>query len=344
MKKINRRNFIKGAAILSGAVLYEATALKKASAEVTNPNLNEIPALPWPYKEIDPEYVRKLGHLGYYNEECGGGAFWAIMTALKEKVGFPFTTIPLPTVQDFIDNVKLPKKQKKHFQVPMQYGVGGVANFGSLCGAPNGAAAAITYIVPFEEAKKIIPRLLRYYETANFPTDQSNIYASNHKFLVPKYKSDKVLPQSPSESVLCHVSVGKWCEHSGYASGSKERSERCGRLTGDIAAMAIEMVNAYYKGKLEEIYPMKLSHETTGCRSCHSKGKAYETGQFTRGFMECKSCHGDDMTPHKKGNKLKTAFGTGIEKWAGAAAVGTVAGIGAHSIGKRINKEDKNED
>ncbi|MGE4318492.1 MAG: twin-arginine translocation signal domain-containing protein [Deferribacterales bacterium] len=343
MKSLNRRDFIKGAAVLSGAAICGAGTVKQAMAEETAPQTQvEAPPFPWGYQELDPEYVRKLGHLGYYLEECGGGAFWAIMTALKEKIGYPYTLMPLPSKEQFVEHLTNPV-EGKHFQVPMQYGVGGVANFGSLCGAPNGSASAVTFAMPFSDVLEIVPRLMRYYETEAFPTDKSNKYAAGHEFLVPKYKSDKALLQSPSDSVLCHVSVGKWCEKSGYASGSKERSERCARVTGDVAAMAVTLMNAKLRGDLDTVFPMQLSHDTAGCRNCHSKGEKYESGQFTRGFMECGSCHDDKMAPHKGHNKLKTAYGADVGTWAGAAVVGTIAGIGAHAVNKRVGK-GKNDD
>jgi len=114
-------------------------------------------------------------------------------------------------------------------------------------------------------------------------------------------KSKKSLPQSISHSVLCHVSVGRWCAVSGYASGSPERSERCARLTGDVAAMTAKLLNAYfYEGGVraaESVAKVRLSATTASCRVCHFKGKDYEAGQFTRGYLECEACH-RDMTPH----------------------------------------------
>lgn len=342
MKDLQRRNFIKGAAVLSGAAICGVATAKRAQAAEPLSGDFVPPPMPWGYQELDPEYVRKLGHLGYYLEECGGGAFWAIMTALKEKIGYPYNLIPLPSKEEFIDHLS-GKSEGKHFQVLMQHGVGGLVNYGSLCGAPNGAAAAINCVVPFKAVKEIVPRLMRYYETEAFPNKKSNEYAVNDEFLVPKYKSQKALPRSPSHSVLCHVSVGKWCENSGYASGSKERSERCARVTGDVAAMAATLLNAHMKGNLETVFPMKLAQETTGCRVCHFKGKKYEAGQFTRGSMECSSCH-NDMTPHMAENNLKTAYGTDVGTWAGAAVIGTAAGIGTHAVAGRLSKEDSHDE
>ncbi len=342
MSDLHRRNFIKGAAVLSGAAICGVATASNAKAAQTLPENFEPPAMPWGYQELDPEYVRKLGHLGYYLEECGGGSFWAIMTALKEKIGYPYNLIPLPTKEEFIDHLS-GKSKGKHYQGIMQHGVGGVADYGSLCGAPNGAAAAITFAFPFADVKSIVKRLMRYYETEAFPNAKSNEYAINKEFYPPKYKSGKSLPRSPSHSVLCHVSVGKWCETSGYASGSKERSERCARVTGDVAAMAVTLLNAHLKGNIETVFPLKLSQDTVSCRVCHFKGKKFEAGQFTRGSMECSSCH-NDMTPHMGENKLKTAYGTDVGTWAGAAVVGTVAGIGTHAVAGRFSKEDPHDE
>ena len=343
MQDLHRRKFIKGAAVLSGAAICGVATANNATAADVLPENFVPPPMPWGYQELDPEYVRKLGHLGYYLEECGGGVFWAIMTALKEKIGYPYNLIPLPTKEKFIEILEGKHKGEPHPQVLMQHGVGGVMDFGSLCGAPNGAAAAINCAVPYKEAKGIVQRLLRYYETEAFPNKKSNEYAVNDEFLVPKYKSQKALPRSSSHSVLCHVSVGKWCEKSGYASGSKERSERCARVTADTAAMTAILLNAHMKGTLETVFPMKLSQETVSCRVCHFKGKKFEAGQFTRGSMECSSCH-NDMTPHMAENKLKTAYGTDVGTWAGAAVVGTVAGIGTHAVAGRFSKEEPHDE
>ncbi|MCP4115012.1 MAG: hypothetical protein GY737_06310 [Desulfobacteraceae bacterium] len=343
MKNLHRRSFLKGLAALSGAVISGVAGARNANGNTAAPETVEAPALPWGYEELDPEYLRKLGHLGYYAFECAGGSFWALVTALKETIGYPYTLIPLPAMEEVIHHLEN-KKSGKHLQVMMQFGVGGVANYGSLCGAPNGVSSAINIALPMADVKTIVPRLMRYYEQTPFPSDKSNEYGVNKAFYPPKCKSNKSLPQSASNSVLCHVSVGKWCEKAGYASGSKERSERCARVTGDITAMAGTLLNAHMKGEVPTLLPMKISRKTAGCRTCHSKGKKYETGQFTRGMMECGSCH-DDMRPHLGENKLKTVYGEDIGKWTGAAAIGTAAGIGVHAAGKRFGRgETDNEE
>ncbi len=286
---VSRRSFLKTLGVLAlGGVIsssYRSMVKTVAQTEVS------APPLPWPYVELDVEYVRKMGHLGYYAFECAGGAFWAIIESLREKVGYPYTLLPIPTREE----VEAALSEGKHLHSMMQYGAGGALGWASLCGALNGSAAAIQMVS--ENWKKIGDMLFRWYETALFPSDKSNEYASKHEFFVKKYKSDKVLPQSVSHSILCHVSVSNWCEVSGYASGSPERSERCARLTGDVAAKAVELLNADLRGELELVGTFTYSQTTASCRTCHFKGTNYEMGQFTRGKMQCETCH-TDMRPH----------------------------------------------
>ncbi len=335
---MRRRDFLKGLLAASGlGLLGFPRAVQASPARSSTPE--EAPPLPWEYVELDPEDVRKLGHLGYYGFECAGGSFWAIMVALREKLGGPYNLVPIPTREAVIEAVT----NKEHIQVPMQFGFGGVVAWGSLCGAVNGPAAAITMVSEWEEAQDTIKRLLRYYEETELPTETSNQYAVNHEFFVPKYKSDKDLPQNASGSVLCHLSVAKWCVASGYASGSSERSERCARVTGDMAAKAVELLNAGLRGDKDSVYPFTFSQDTAECRTCHYKGKDYEAGQFSRGMMECETCH-NDLRPHEDEAKLRTAFGVGVNTWAGAAAIGTVAGIGSHlAVSSLRGKGEKDE-
>ncbi len=332
---MDRREFLKGMLAISGAIMLQGSKVALAASPEAEQATVEVPPLPWGYVELDPEYVRKLGHLGYYAFECSGGAYWAIMWALREKVGFPYTLLPLPSVEEVLKALK----EGEELQVPMHFGAGGGGGYGSLCGALNGACAAMNIALEIGVAKALTRKLFRWYEVTPIPSDVSNEYAVTHQFLVPKYKSDKPLPQSVAESVLCHVSVSKWCVRSGYASGSKERSERCGRLTGDVAAMAVMMMNAHLKGQDPEAVAVTLTQATAECRTCHYKGKDYEEGQFTRGYMQCESCH-TDMRPHLGEMELRSAFGVDVKTWAGAAAVGTVAGIGSHVAAMRVRERN----
>ena len=357
--KFSRRAFIRtAAAALAGTVLLRGLPMASAQQEKEGP-----PELPWPYKRLDPDYVRKLAHLGYYLFECAGGSFWGLVTALREAVGYPWTLLPLPSKEEALKALK----EGRHLHSMYQYGYGGVVGWGTVCGALNGSISIIQMVVKeHKDWDKLGKLLMRWYEATPLPTEKSNEMAVRGEFLVPpeKMKYRGPLPQSISHSTLCHVSVGRWCRVSGYASGSKERSERCARLTGDVAAMAAQLLNAYFYGggipAAEAVARVSLSATTAGCRTCHYKGKDYEQGQFTRGYLECEACH-RDMTPHAHAfikpsvmekemsqttaneKRLKAAAVTG----AGLSAVmGAVAGFAAAkglSSGNSNEKKEKKE-
>ncbi|MHC4561117.1 MAG: C-GCAxxG-C-C family protein [Planctomycetota bacterium] len=259
-KTISRREFLSGAGMLAAGAFGVASTSKLTTGRN---QAGEYPA----YEKLDVEQVRKLGHLGYYEGACSYGAFNAVVSALGEKVGEPYASFPT---------------------MLMKFGEGGVVGWGSLCGGLNGACAAIGLIAG-EDYKPLVNELVAWYSNTPLPTDISNELAVNHEFLVSEYKSDQSLEQSVSDSTLCHVSVTNWCKASGLASGSSERSERCGRLTGDVAAYAVELLNAHADGTFEPV--LAFSEETETCRTCHSKGKDFELGQWTRGKEECTSCH-----------------------------------------------------
>jgi len=292
MFKPNRRNFLGRAVRLAGGIGLGGLLGSRSWAGRKPAEASKPPALPWGYQPLNPEKVRKLGHLASYAQGCGGGAFWAVMTALKEKLGGPYSScMPLPEQQEILTYLG-DRKNRPLPQVMMLYAYSGVAGFGSLCGTVNGAAAAVSIALPFAAANQVIPRLLHYYESTPLPSKEANEYAVHNKFLLPKLLVPGKLPQSVSESVLCHVSVSKWCAASGFASGSRERLERCARLTGDLAARAVILMNAWQTGKLEQEHPYKLSAATEACRKCHFEGPDAAAGQFTRGSMACNSCHG----------------------------------------------------
>lgn len=274
-KNLSRRGFISGAgmtALVGAAGLVASRSAQPAVAqspeECPESESIEVPEWPWPYVELDPELVRKKGHLGYYEAACCYGAYYSIVDSLKEEIGFPYTQLPLQM---------------------MRFGEGGMAGWSTTCGALIGAAAAINLVCDGEGTKQLVHELMGWYTQTPFPSEISNQYAADEVFLVEEYKTTEILPTSVAGSPLCHVSVSNWCKEAGFASGSSERSERCGRLTGDVAAYTVELLNAYQMEQFEPIFT--LSEETEACRNCHFKGKEFEMGQFTRGKMACNDCH-----------------------------------------------------
>ncbi len=227
-KTISRRHFLVNAGTLAtgfvtGVSIVGVTScapkeiVKEVPVEVIKEVVKETPNWPWPYAKLDPELVRKKGHFLCARGGCGYGGFAAIIEALREQVGFPYTQIPIEL---------------------LYYGKGGVVALGSLCGALNGASAAITLVTSTYSG--LVLQLANWYTRFAFPSDLSNQYAKDRTF---QMGTDKVLVTSVANSLLCKDSIANWCKESGFSSGSSERTERCYRLTGDVAAQAVILLN-----------------------------------------------------------------------------------------------------
>lgn len=250
---MSRREFLVGAggfaAGVAAASVLGGSLIPKAEAAAA------VPPAPWPYVQLDPDVVAKKGYQYYAEGGCMYGAGRAIIEALREKVGAPYDVFPLDM---------------------LRYGGAGVASWGTLCGALNGACAAVALIVPKADVNKINGELLGWYTKTPFPGSGFDSYA--------KFKGQK---QSVAGSPLCHASVSNWCAASGFKESSAERKDRCAKLTGEVAAKAAEMVNAYYAQKFAAGF--KPSAATAECMGCHvGAGSALEN---SLGKQECATCH-----------------------------------------------------
>ncbi|MEW6622936.1 MAG: C-GCAxxG-C-C family (seleno)protein [Bacillota bacterium] len=271
LQVVTRRGFIKSGglavgalAVGSGLALTGCTAQQPAAAPPPEPTPPpDAPAWPWPYEKLDPELARKIGHEGFYEARCCYGAFKAIVTQLNDKIGYPYNTIPLDM---------------------MRFGVTGVGWAGT-CGAILGAAAAINLVV--EKFGDLTDELQAWYIQYPFPSETSNKLAVEKAFKTDKGFGEIV--SNASGSPLCHVSVTNWSKASGLKANSPERSERCARLTGDVAAFTVEMLNALHDGKFEKVH--KAAASVKACMECHGQ----DGRDDTRGKDDCILCHGD---PH----------------------------------------------
>lgn len=257
MDERSRRDFLKqaGAASIAGSIgLAGGVALaspEQVAAQARHP-------FGYPEGGLDVEETRRAGYDGFKglvledgtrHGGCAFGTFNAIIGQLATKVGAPYTTIPTQM---------------------MDWAGAGVVGFGTLCGTLNGAAAAIGLVCDAGDARGFISDLMTWYSESPLPTN----------LLAPSGE----LPQSTAESNLCHVSLTHWCRTSGFASGSPERAERCARVSGDVAAKAVELLNDGALG-------LTVPSEKTSCRMCHYMGQNYAMGQFTHGEMNCVTCH-----------------------------------------------------
>lgn len=217
-----------------------------------------IPEFPWAYRKVDPVAVAERAYPGYYKGGCCYGTFEGIVGELKSEAGYPYTLIPTEM---------------------MIFGEGGVAGTSTVCGALNGAAAAIFLSTGAfdpkkkEEAFGMIRELFTWYEQEALP---------DYRPRTPKFEIKRSISKSP----LCHASVTRWCKMSGYKSFSKERSERCGWLAASVAKYAVELLNKQADAVYKPVHA--LSAEVQACRGCHDKGGQLEDSRTT---MDCGGCH-----------------------------------------------------
>ena len=223
----------------------------------------------WKPYRLNPEECAAVAYDGYWYKgyACGYGAFYSIVGVLGEQYGAPYNQFPFTM---------------------LEANKGGISDWGTICGALYGAVAAFALFWPRKERDPMVNELFRWYESTALPIYQPGDAAQG-------VKGD--IPSNPAGSVLCHVSVSKWCTAHGKEANGKERSERCGRLTADVAMKAIEIMNAKidagqnYKGVLPK------QESVAFCTECHAKGGQADT---QKGNMDCTPCHsGSEPTSNK---------------------------------------------
>lgn len=265
---MNRRNALRiaaGAIAAGGAgTAVLATAFKpgiKAAPEAkTLPAGNPLPE--WKYLPLDPEETARLAYDIYPEGSCMYSVFNSVVSQLAEKVGEPYASFPA------------------HM---MKYGHGGIGGYGTTCGTLNGAASLIGLVVEDKGVQNIlISEIFQWYERSALPS-----YLPDN----PEVELDA--PASVSGSVLCHASNTNWVNTTGFRIDSKERKERCRRMTADLAAHTVSVLNAYYNSAF-----VAFAHdreEVRTCMTCH--GQEGKLGNTSSG-MTCSSCH-DKSLGHK---------------------------------------------
>lgn len=248
-KVLSRRDFLVGAGSAVAGIALATSGLGSftPSAEAKEVNLPDGDWADHFTKPLNVELVRDLGNQ-YYGEGrgCAEGAFKAILEALGE----PFTHVPSQI---------------------MNFGKGGGVAWGTLCGAVNGAAAAVSLVFADSQASTVIVNeLMAWYSATPLPQVAG-------------------ITSSVAGNPLCHASIANWCKASGEK--SSDRAPRCKALTGDVAAQAALYMNQVLNGTFVPAFPM--SDETKACFDCHVGGYADDT----LGKMDCSGCHAD---AHKK--------------------------------------------
>jgi hypothetical protein len=256
MKKISRRNLLKACGLATtGYVVSVVARLNEVSAR-------ENEQKPWQYHPVDPKMVADLAYKNYKGHGCMYAVASSILGILAEAHGQqPYENFPLQM---------------------LDYGHGGAGGYGSLCGSINGGAMVIgLFCNNRKQSDQMISNLFQWYEQTALP-----IYKP------PTAEEDKEMPQAVTNSVLCHASISNWCMEAKVGPKDPFRTERCKRLSADIAAKVVEILNDYDQ---QEIAPFAMDVESQKCLECHGVEEAVMFRSTTK--MSCNSCHSD---PHNQ--------------------------------------------
>ncbi len=228
---------------------------KQAKVEPSKIDYNESTETSWNYVPLDPAVTAQLAYTFYSEGSCMYATVKSIVSQLSEQIGEPFTTFPT------------------HL---FKYGHGGVGGYGTICGTLNGAAALIGLLVSDKNIQnKMIADIFRWYEQEPLPS-----------FSPQNAKFEYVPVKSVSNSVLCHASNTNWCKTAGFKVDSKERKERCSRMTSDVAYKVTAALNDLYNNTY--VADTISNDDASNCLACHgSEGKVNNASVQ----MNCTSCH-----------------------------------------------------
>lgn len=215
----------------------------------------------WEYSLLDPGTVAQRAYRMYADGSCMYAVFGSIVTSLADRVGEPFASFPIGM---------------------MRYGHGGVGGWGSLCGAVNGGAAIFGLFYPEKDKKfrdGLVEELFAWYEQTELPC----------------YRPEDAEPgeeavRTVAGSVLCHRSVGHWACAAAADAYCEERTERCRRLSADVAAKTVEILNRLITDRTPS---PSLVADVKSCLSCHGPRELADVSAK----MDCRSCHTFDR-PH----------------------------------------------
>ena len=267
MKQYSRRNVLglMGGALAGGAIAgLTAPALATPAAEQAGARFKQAGGdFSWKPHKLDPVEVAAVAHAGFWHQAygCGYGVLYSIVGLMGEKHGAPYKDFPFSM---------------------MEYGKSGISEWGGTCGALLGAAATLALFYPRKERDAMIDELFRWYELTAFPMYKPNPGTT---------KVEGPLATSAADSIICHISVARWCAASNLEARSTERSERCARITADVAVKTLEIIHAKMDGKFAPA--LKKSEVYAGCtvEGCHGEKKDKWEHSGLKGRMDCAPCH-----------------------------------------------------
>lgn len=259
MRKISRRKAI-GATGLAVGAYFSSKFMATAGVSGQNAN-NGSERVDWKHVKLDPEKVAARAYELYPEGSCMYASFKAICNSMSEAVADTNPSL-CKALQEFPCHM-------------MKYCHSGLGGQGTLCGAVNGAGAAFgLFIKEKSTVDALLAELCSFYESAKLPVYKPE----NSKF--------EPMPQSIARSVLCHVSQTAWCRRSGQSPFSEFRTDRCKRLTADIAAMAVNILNRYADSTTVNNNLQEKEYQR--CIDCHGqKGEGIKVSAK----MNCTPCH-----------------------------------------------------
>lgn len=215
----------------------------------------------WTPHKLDADECEAIAYDGYWYKglACGYGTFYSIIGVMGEKFGAPYNQFPFSM---------------------LEANKGGISDWGTICGALYGAAAAFALFWGRDERTPMVNELFRWYEITALPIYNPGDAAQGVKGPIPSNVAD---------SPLCHISVSKWCYQNKIEATSKERNERCGRLTADVSRKAIEILNRKIEQGKEFKSALPMQADVKYCGECHrTKGNE---ANWAKGILDCRPCH-----------------------------------------------------
>ena len=216
-----------------------ASSQPAASAAVTETEAEiEIPSHPYPSCEFDLDRVEQLAYESFYENGCCYAVSNALLTELKEKVGFPYTAIPAEMF------------------------VNGKTGYGasSLCGSLGGAAAIIGLMCAPDDSSAITKELFNWYTSTNLPIYQPEIQAETPTI---------------AKTVNCADSVTLFMQAAGITEMSDPRRlARCGGVSGDVARKTAELLNIHF-GYMEAAPEEPAAEETLADNEYIGEGEGF---------------------------------------------------------------------
>ncbi|MBX3744016.1 MAG: C-GCAxxG-C-C family protein [Verrucomicrobiae bacterium] len=206
----------------------------------------------WEYVPISPERAAEGTYRHYPGHGCMYAVFRGIVETWRETHGTSLQSFP--------------------YQM-MDYGHGGVAGYGTLCGALNGAAAAVGLFEASQRVRDVLlVDLFKWYEHSSLPQHRP--------------PDQPAVPVSVAGSVLCHASVARWCTVAQSNPYSSDRGERCRRLSADVTRHTVDLLNGNRSRPRRDLM---VRDGSSDCMQCHAPKAPPAT--TVRTLMSCQSCH-----------------------------------------------------